>query len=115
LRNAHGESKRWFKDARRSNGSASENKNSPDMASMSGQPERKTVMQVQPYPVLCLRTNQSNANHHIWNNNGTWYLHYTVQTSPITAERVRRSLKTKDIVRAREIRDQLLKKVEVPA
>lgn len=65
-------------------------------------------MNVQPYPVLSLRTDQSNPNHHLWNNNGTWYIAYTALTSPITAERIRTSLKTKDIVQARQKRDLFL-------
>ena len=68
-------------------------------------------MQVQPYPVLSIRTDPRNPNHHLWNNNGTWYLHYTALTSPVTAERVRRSLRTKDIQQARQKRDRLLKEV----
>lgn len=68
-------------------------------------------MKVQPYPVLSLRTDKNNPNHHLWNNNGTWYLHYTVLTSPVTAERIRCSLRTKDIFQARLKRDQLLREV----
>ena len=66
-------------------------------------------MQVQPYPVLSIRTDNRNPNHHLWNNNGTWYLHYTVLTSPVTAERIRRSLKTADLEEARIKRDTYLK------
>ena len=62
-------------------------------------------MNVQPYPVLSLRTDHSNPNHHLWNNNGTWYIAYTALSSPVTTERVRTSLKTKDVVHARQKRD----------
>ena len=65
-------------------------------------------MTVQPYPVLSMRTDTTNPNHHIWRNNGTWYAAYTVLTSPLTAERVRTSLKTKDVAVARQRRDKLL-------
>ncbi len=70
-------------------------------------------MNVQSYPVLSLslRTDNSNPNHHLWNNNGTWYAAYTVLTSPVTAERVRSSLKTKDVAVARQRRDQLFQEV----
>ena len=68
-------------------------------------------MQVQPYPVLSIRTDTSNPNHHLWNNNGTWYIAYTALTSPVTAERIRTSLRTRDLERAREKRDRLLKEV----
>ena len=26
---------------------------------------------------LALRIDESNLNHHLWNNNGTWWIHYT--------------------------------------
>ena len=66
-------------------------------------------MQVQPYPVLSIRTDTRNPNHHLWNNNGTWYIAYTALTSPVTAERIRTSLRTRDLERARQKRDRLLK------
>ena len=64
-----------------------------------------------PYPMLSVRVDRSNPNHHLWNNNGTWYLHYTVLTTPVTTERIRRSLRTRDILQARKKRDQLLQEV----
>ena len=53
-----------------------------------------------------LRISQGNPNHHLWNNNGTWFLHYTVYPTPFTKERVRRSLGTKCVETARDRRDQ---------
>ena len=73
----------------------------------SSQKSERKVRTVQPYPVPSLRTNPANLNHHLWLNNGTWYVAYTAHTSPVTAERVRRSLKTKDVVVARQKRDQI--------
>jgi hypothetical protein len=52
-----------------------------------------------------LRINPDNANHHLWNNHGTWFLHYTVHPTPFTKERIRRSLRTRDLTTARERRD----------
>lgn len=52
-----------------------------------------------------IRVRAENANHHLWNNHGTWFLHYTVHPTPFTKERIRRSLGTKDVVVARERRD----------
>ena len=46
-----------------------------------------------------------NPNHHLWNNHGTWFLHYTVHPTPFTKERIRRSLGTKDLELARSRRD----------
>ena len=53
-----------------------------------------------------LRISEANPNHHLWNNNGTWFLHYTVYPTPFTKERIRRSLGTKDVKVARDRRDQ---------
>ena len=57
---------------------------------------------------LSIRTNLENANHHLWNNHGTWFIHYVVHPTPITKERVRRSLGTRDLNEARARRDALL-------
>jgi hypothetical protein len=56
-------------------------------------------------PSLGIRIRQENPNHHLWNNHGTWFLHYTVYPTPLTKERVRRSLGTKDLATARRSRD----------
>jgi len=52
-----------------------------------------------------IRVRAENPNHHLWNNHGTWFLHYTVHPTPFTKERVRRSLGTKDVEVARARRD----------
>ncbi len=52
-----------------------------------------------------IRVRAENENHHLWNNHGTWFLHYTVHPTPFTKERIRRSLGTKDVKLARERRD----------
>ena len=52
-----------------------------------------------------IRVRNDNENHHLWNNHGTWFLHYTVHPTPFTKERVRRSLGTKDVEVARARRD----------
>ena len=54
-----------------------------------------------------IRIKAENPNHHLWNNHGTWFLHYTVHPTPFTKERIRRSLGTKDLVTARRRRDRL--------
>ena len=55
----------------------------------------------------CLRINPANPDHHLYNNNGTWWVHYTEYPCPLTSRRVRRSLRTSDLVRARQRRDEL--------
>ena len=52
-----------------------------------------------------LRVDPENPNHHLWDNHGTWFLHYTIHPTPFTKERIRRSLGTKDVNIARERRD----------
>jgi hypothetical protein len=52
-----------------------------------------------------IRIAAGNPNHHLWNNHGTWFLHYTVHPTPFTKERIRRSLGTKDLAAARSRRD----------
>jgi len=61
-----------------------------------------------------IRDTSSNPNHHLWNNNGTWYIHYTVYPTPVTAERIRRSLRTRDVNEARARRDHLFRQYAPP-
>lgn len=53
-------------------------------------------------------TENQNPDHHLWNNNGTWFVHFTRYPTPVTKERVRKSLKTKDLEEARKRRDVVL-------
>jgi len=57
---------------------------------------------------LALRIDESNLNHHLWNNNGTWWIHYTIYPTPVTVERIRHSLKTKMLPEARSRRNKIL-------
>ena len=50
-----------------------------------------------------------NPDHNIWNNNGTWWCHFTVHHSDHTKERVRVSLGTKDREEARRQRDLIMR------
>ena len=54
-----------------------------------------------------IRTNAANPNHHLWNNHGTWWLHYTLHEG-LTKRRVRRSLETDCVALARSRRDAAL-------
>jgi len=62
---------------------------------------------IQYQPELAVRIDGDNPDHHIYNNNGTLWIHFTVYPSAITKERVRKSLKTKNLGVARRRRDQL--------
>ena len=57
---------------------------------------------------LAVRVDGANPNHHLWNNRGTWWCHFTLHKPDYTAERVRVSLKTRDLQQARARRDSLL-------
>jgi hypothetical protein len=60
------------------------------------------------FPRTSVRVRESNPNHHLWNNNGTWYVHYTVHPTPLTKSRIRMSLETKSVDEARRRRDEIL-------
>jgi hypothetical protein len=58
-------------------------------------------------PSLSIRIGE-NPNHHIWLNNGVYWIHYTEHLPDHTKRRVRRSLHTTDSGIARVLRDSLL-------
>ena len=60
---------------------------------------------------LALRIDKENLNHHLWNNNGTWWIHYTIYPTPVTAVRIRQSLKTRILSEARKRRDDVFRKL----
>jgi hypothetical protein len=62
-----------------------------------------------------VRISPENANHHLWNNHGTWFLHYTVHPTPFTKERIRRSLGTHEVETARRRRDLFFAEIGVGA
>ena len=57
---------------------------------------------------LSVRIIATNPNHHLWNNNGRWWCHYTLYFVGGSRRRVRHSLKTADVEKARIIRDRIL-------
>jgi len=65
-------------------------------------------LQIAMTHLLAIRLNPANPDHHLWNNNGTWWCHYTVHPTPLTKQRIRASLGTKDLSEARLRRDRLL-------
>ena len=62
-----------------------------------------------------IRVRTENPNHHLWNNHGTWFLHYTIHPTAFTKERIRRSLGTKDLAIARERRDSFFAQLAIEA
>ncbi|MFL2480891.1 MAG: hypothetical protein ACJ0K4_15210 [Verrucomicrobiales bacterium] len=57
---------------------------------------------------LSIRVDEKNPFHHLWNNNGTWWLHLTMHGHDSTKKRIRRSLRTKDCSKAVLLRDKIL-------
>jgi hypothetical protein len=64
-----------------------------------------------PRGCLSVRVDHTNQRHHIWNNNGVWWVHYTVHFDG-RKRRVRRSLKTRDEPEAMRRRDELLDQLD---
>ena len=57
--------------------------------------------------IPALRIAETNPDHHLWNNNGTWWVHYTLHLPDYTKQRVRRSLGTHHARVARRRRDEI--------
>ena len=60
---------------------------------------------------LSVRVNRRNPNHHLWNNNGTWWIHLTLHRGR-HKHRERLSLRTKNVEAARAARDEILANLE---
>ena len=54
-----------------------------------------------------------NLEHNIWDNQGTFWCHFTVHRPDFTKERVRLSLATRDRLEARQRRDALFARQDV--
>ena len=61
---------------------------------------------------LSMRATDGNPNHHLWNNRGVWWCHFTLHLPNATAERMRFSLRTRDLDKARDRRDRILHDIE---
>ncbi len=64
-------------------------------------------MQASPF-ILSSRQRAQGDNHHLWENRNTWWFHGTFHKADGTKERVRLNLKTRDLNRARALRDRLI-------
>ena len=58
-----------------------------------------------------IRVDDSNPRHHLWCNNGSWWVHYTLHFGA-RKRRIRRSLKTSDVRVAIARRDELFARIE---
>lgn len=59
-------------------------------------------------PTLSRRQKTAGHDHHLWNNHGTWWFHATEHRTDGTAMRIRLNLRTRDVTKARRIRDRIL-------
>jgi len=67
-----------------------------------------------PTPVV--RINPDNPDHHVYSNNGVWWIHYSIRTDPrFKSQRVRASLGTRCLAVARERRDAVLTHLGIQA
>ena len=55
------------------------------------------------------RNGADNAHHHLWDNHGTFWCHFTLHLPDYTKQRVRLALGTRDFSAAQELRDGLLR------
>jgi hypothetical protein len=62
---------------------------------------------IMPVGFPSIRVDHANALHHLWCNNGTWWVHYTVHFDH-RKRRIRRSLQTRSLTEAILRRDSLL-------
>jgi len=61
---------------------------------------------------LAIRIDADNPNHHLWNNHGTWWIHWTLDLDGLRTRRMRRSLRTRDAREARERRDAFFRDLQ---
>ena len=61
-------------------------------------------------PVISSRQKVAGSDHHLWSNHGTWWFHCTEHRLDGTARRIRLSLRTRDLARARLLRDAIISK-----
>ena len=61
---------------------------------------------------LSIRIDEDNPRHHLWNNGGTWWVHYTIHTDDGRKRRVRYSLRTTFLERARSARDAIFARLK---
>ncbi len=67
-----------------------------------------------PHFTLSNRQRPQGENHHLWDNHGCWWFHGTRVFKDGSKKRVRCSLKTRSIEKARRLRDQILAQAATP-
>jgi hypothetical protein len=67
-----------------------------------------SIMNIIASTIISRRQKIAGPNHHLWNNHGSWWFHGTEHRPDGTAIRIRRNLRTRDLAKARIIRDRIL-------
>ena len=65
--------------------------------------------------IVALPDRKYGANHHIWDNNGTWWCHLSLARRTGRAKRIRFSLRTDNVGEARKRRDLIMNASEAKA
>ena len=65
--------------------------------------------------IVALPDRKYGANHHIWDNNGTWWCHLSLARRTGRAKRIRFSLRTNNVREARKRRDLIMNANEAKA
>lgn len=73
------------------------------------------VRQTMKNKIIERKDRKYGADHHIWDNNGTWWCHLSLARSRGPAKRVRFSLSTANRAEARKRRDIIMKAPEAKA
>jgi hypothetical protein len=61
---------------------------------------------------IALRINAANPNHHLYNNKGIWWCHYTEDRPDFTKHCIRVSLQTPSLPAARAKRDRWFSEIQ---
>lgn len=63
---------------------------------------------------LSIRSVMHNPNHHLWNNNGTWFCKFRIKAADGSVQRINQSLRTHCVEDARIRRDELMQAFQNP-
>lgn len=85
-----------------------EAKNSKPHAEPASDKEMASPVEMRKGFYLKMRAVHKNPNHHIWNNNGTWYCDFMLVTDSGERNRVRNPLHTDNVEDARRRRDEMI-------
>jgi RNA polymerase sigma factor (sigma-70 family) len=77
-------------------------------------PQGLHLMQPPSPRTLAIRSVMHNPNHHLWNNNGTWFCKFRIKNPDGSVQRINQSLRTHCVEDARLRRDELMQAFQNP-